>query len=161
MFWNFRTFFRNLSGKNLMWSVIHWLRWLSRQPNFNRQSFQKIENPILKWRKNASLAVIFFVFGWYECSCIGFDYFLFNFDAFLKFWGNPEIQDGRSKMAAIWQSWRNDHFMYSPPPLADLKANIMGRIIYPPSYGDEKADWGGSPPPSPTSPPWPHTQSRP
>ena len=38
---------------------------------------------------------------------IGFDYFALNFGTFLKFWGNPEIQDGGSKMAAIWQSWRN------------------------------------------------------
>ena len=25
--------------------------------------------------------------------CIGFDYLSFNFDTFLKFWENPEIQD--------------------------------------------------------------------
>ena len=32
---------------------------------------------------------------------IVFDYFLFNFAAPLKFWGNPEIQDGGSKIATI------------------------------------------------------------
>ena len=31
----------------------------------------------------------------YQCSFIGFDYFSPNFGDFLKFWGNPEIQDGR------------------------------------------------------------------
>ena len=32
---------------------------------------------------------------------VAFDYFSFNFGAVLTFYGNPEIQDGGSKFAAI------------------------------------------------------------
>ena len=36
------------------------------------------------------------------CSFIG--YFLVNFGGFMNFWGDSEIQDGGSKMAAVGES---------------------------------------------------------
>ena len=47
----------------------------------------------------------------YQCSFIGFDYFSFNFSTFLKFWGNPDIQEDGSKMAGIWQLLHNYHLI--------------------------------------------------
>ena len=40
---------------------------------------------------------------------IVFQYFSVVFGEFLKILKNFEIQDGRSKMEAVWISWRNCH----------------------------------------------------
>ena len=48
---------------------------------------------------NEEITLMFF--SSHQCFFIDLDYFLYNFGAFLTFWGNPEIQDSVFKMAAI------------------------------------------------------------
>ena len=39
----------------------------------------------------------------FSCSAIDFDYFSVNFGAFGRLWKNQEIQDGGTKMPAVWE----------------------------------------------------------
>ena len=40
----------------------------------------------------------------FECPSVGFDNSWVSIGSFLKFWRNPEIQDGGSNVAASWKS---------------------------------------------------------
>ena len=76
------------------------------ETNYWQAVFSENEKSCFKMKKNYFSYCNLCVFSSYLCSFIGFDYWSFDFGAFLTFWRNPEIQDGGSKMAAIWQSWR-------------------------------------------------------
>ena len=93
----------------------------------SQQFLKKMENPFEK-KHRGKITFNFLFFNFYVltlklilCSFLSFDCFFFNFGTFLKFWGNPEFQDGGSKIGA------------SSPPIVDLKGNAIGGIFYPQS----------------------------
>ena len=100
-----------------MWSFsVHWL-WRYHTNRLFSFFFPAVfaENGklLFKIKKNYFYPWKFHVFGSYKCSFIGPDYFMLNFCAFFKFWGNPAVQVGGSLKACIRQSWRNHYFIWS------------------------------------------------
>ena len=70
--------------------------------------FSENRNPYLhKRKKNRFYYHNFYVFSAYQCSFIGFALHFVQF--WLKFWENPEIQDGGYKMVTILQTCPNYH----------------------------------------------------
>ena len=140
-----------------MWSVsADWL-WCYHGSQFLRGSFfQKIENPFLKWRKITFFPWLLFLA---HISVFGFDYFSFNFGAFLEFWENPEIQDGGSKMVAIWQSWPNFHVIWRHRFEFQTPKEILLDVHCQSFYTCEVMEEGSALPPSPP-PPAPTTEDK-
>ena len=64
---------------------------------------------------------MFFFLFWLIC---------FNFGAFPNFWGSPAIQDGGSKMAAIWNYDIITTLDDVITIIVDFKGNIIVRSIY-------------------------------
>ena len=65
-----------------------------RQPTFDRPFLKKMENPYLKLRKITFLSVTFKLLTYVSVPSLVLITFRLVFGAFLKFWRNPEIQDG-------------------------------------------------------------------
>ena len=118
-------------------------------------NFQKMENYFLKWRKITFIAATFLFLAYSGVLFFGFDYFLLNFDALLKFGKSQKF-----KVAAIWQSWRYYHAIWrhhfplwtsketSLDVLSILQASLP-KLLYLRSYGGGGAEF---PPANPLSP---------
>ena len=68
-----------------------------------------------------------------QCYSIGFGCIMFNFGVFLTFWWNLEIQDGGSRMPAVWKLWRNSYVRRRLSSCCWLERNTFRCSIYPPS----------------------------
>ena len=136
-------FFRNLSGKNLTWSVsVHsFTLMLTWKPIFDRQLSPKMKNPFLKWRKSSFLIVTFMLSAHITVPLL----VLIAFRSISALsWSFREIP--KSKMAAIWQCWRDYHIIQrhhfhlptskeTPLDVLSIAQASLSQLLYYWSYG--------------------------